>query len=66
MAVCKCVYRTADRATFPYKQSQYALFFKRLLLTHLDGGLCGSGTYMLLVKNKQRWIVKKKFTAWVS
>src|SRR5262245_28680660 len=35
-------------------------------ISHSCGGLCGSGTYMLLVKNKQRWIVKKKFTAWVS
>jgi len=35
-------------------------------ISHSCRGLCGSGTYMLLVKNKQRWIVKKKFTAWVS
>ena len=38
-------------------------------LVYIDygcGGLCGSGTYMLPVKNKQRWVVKKKFMAWVS
>lgn len=30
------------------------------------GPLCGSGRYILLVKNGQRWIVKEKFTSWVS
>jgi hypothetical protein len=30
------------------------------------GPLCGGGHYMLLVKNKRRWVVKEKFTSWVS
>jgi hypothetical protein len=30
------------------------------------GPLCGSGRYILLVKNGQRWMVKKEFTSWVS
>src|SRR5215510_6284690 len=32
-------YRTGDHSSSPYMQSQYALFFKRLLLTHLEGEL---------------------------
>jgi hypothetical protein len=35
-------------------------------MAHSCGGLCGSGHYMLLVKNGQRWIVQKKFMAWIS
>jgi hypothetical protein len=35
-------------------------------ISHSCGGLCGSGHYMLLVKNGQRWVVQKKFMAWVS
>jgi hypothetical protein len=35
-------------------------------ISHGCGGLCGSGHYMLLVKNGQRWVVQKKFMAWVS
>jgi hypothetical protein len=35
-------------------------------IAHSCAGLCGSGHYMLLVKNGQRWIVQKKFMAWIS
>jgi hypothetical protein len=35
-------------------------------ISHSCGPLCGSGRYMLPVKKEQRWVVKKKFTAWVS
>jgi hypothetical protein len=35
-------------------------------IAHSCAGLCGSGHYMLLVKNGQRWIVRKKFMAWIS
>ena len=35
-------------------------------ISHSCGGLCGTGHYMLLVKNGQRWKVQKKFMAWVS
>jgi len=30
------------------------------------GPLCGTGRYILLVKNGKQWIVQKTFTAWVS
>jgi hypothetical protein len=30
------------------------------------GPLCGGGNYMLLVKNRQGWIVKKRVNSWVS
>jgi hypothetical protein len=35
-------------------------------IEHGCGGLCGSGHYMLLVKNGLRWTVQKKFMAWIS
>jgi hypothetical protein len=35
-------------------------------ITHSCGGLCGSGNYLLLVKKDKGWVVRKKFTAWVS
>jgi len=35
-------------------------------MRHSCGGLCGTGHYMLLVKNEQRWVVQKKFMAWIS
>jgi|SRR5215813_6375736 len=35
-------------------------------ISHSCGGLCGTGHYMLLVKKEQRWVVQKKFMAWIS
>jgi hypothetical protein len=35
-------------------------------MQHVCGGLCGSGHYLLLAKNKGGWVVQKKFMAWVS
>ena len=35
-------------------------------LEHSCGGLCGTGHYLLLVKNEQGWIVQNKFMAWIS
>jgi hypothetical protein len=35
-------------------------------MQHSCGPLCGGGHYMLLVKKKRRWVVKEKFTSWVS
>ena len=33
---------------------------------HSCGWLCGTGNYMLLAKNDQRWAVQKSFMAWIS
>src|SRR5215470_8217710 len=35
-------------------------------MRHSCGGLCGTGHYMLLVKNEQQWVVQKKFMTWIS
>ena len=35
-------------------------------IQHSCGYLCGSGYYLLLVKNDLGWVVQKKFMAWVS
>jgi len=35
-------------------------------IQHYCGPLCGGGNYMLLVKTRQGWIVKKRVNSWVS
>jgi hypothetical protein len=35
-------------------------------LQHSCGMLCGSGHYLLLVKNDRGWVVQKKVMAWIS
>src|SRR5262245_43172934 len=35
-------------------------------MQHSCGGLCGSGHYLLLVKNDRGWVVQNKFMAWIS
>jgi hypothetical protein len=35
-------------------------------IQHSCGGLCGSGHYLMLVKNNQGWVVQKRFMAWIS
>jgi len=35
-------------------------------MEHTCGGLCGSGHYLLLVKDNGIWVVQRKFMAWIS
>src|SRR5262249_16099086 len=52
---------TLSRVGFNPEQSQALV-----LVSHYCGGLCASGTYILLQKEDGKWKILKRYTVWIS